>query len=62
MSTYSLTLRQQKGKRLSISEVDNNWLYLKELAEAGGTGSSGGGIGSTDQFPVRKYHKQLMLF
>lgn len=40
MSTYSLTLRQRKGRRLSISEVDNNWLYLKELAELGGTSSA----------------------
>lgn len=40
MSTYSLTLRQQAGRRLSISEVDNNWLYLKELALSA-TGSGG---------------------
>lgn len=50
MSTYSLTLRQRKGRRLSISEVDNNWLYLKELAELGGTSS-----GSSGEFPTREY-------
>jgi hypothetical protein len=46
MSTYSLTLRQRKGRRLSISEVDNNWLYLQELALSA-TGSGGGGSGGT---------------
>lgn len=50
MSTYSLTLRQRKGRRLSISELDNNWLYLKELAELGGTSS-----GPSGDFPIREY-------
>lgn len=55
MSTYSLTLRQQAGRRLSISEVDNNWLYLKELAlSATGSGGIGGGTvsGLTESYGV----------
>jgi hypothetical protein len=28
MSTYSLTLRQTLGRRLSIQEMDGNFLYL----------------------------------
>lgn len=32
MSTYSLTLRQTKGSKLSIEEMDNNMLYLQQLA------------------------------
>lgn len=39
--TYSLTLRQQAGRRLSIPEVDNNWLYLESLALSA-TGSGDG--------------------
>lgn len=50
MPSYSLTLRQNKGRRLTISELDNNWLYLKELAELGGTSSD-----SSGDFPIREY-------
>lgn len=32
MSTYSLTLRGTKGSKLSIEEMDNNMLYLQQLA------------------------------
>ena len=42
MPTYSLTLRQTPqqlngdsrgvGRKLEISEVDNNWLFLEELS------------------------------
>jgi hypothetical protein len=35
MSTYSLTLRSEKNSRLSIVEMDNNFLYLEELALSG---------------------------
>jgi hypothetical protein len=35
MSTYSLTLRSEKNSRLSIAEMDNNFLYLEELALSG---------------------------
>jgi hypothetical protein len=41
MPTYSLTLRQPLGRKLTIQEVDNNWLYLQDLAS-----QSGGGVGS----------------
>jgi hypothetical protein len=35
MSTYSLTLRSEKNSRLTIAEMDNNFLYLEELAISG---------------------------
>ena len=35
MPTYSLTLRSEKNSRLSIVEMDNNFLYLEELALSG---------------------------
>jgi hypothetical protein len=35
MSTYSLTLRSEKNSRLTIAEMDNNFLYLEELALSG---------------------------
>ena len=41
MSTYSLTLRQVKGSRLTIAEMDNNFLYLQSLSFAGVTGPNG---------------------
>ena len=52
MSTYSLTLRElvgpsgstTKGAKLSISEVDSNFIYLQNLASgltAGGSGQQG---------------------
>jgi hypothetical protein len=31
MPTYSLTLRQDIGRRLTISEMDNNFLFLQDL-------------------------------
>lgn len=37
MPTYSLTLRSEKNSRLSITEMDNNFLYLEELALSGTT-------------------------
>jgi len=37
MSTYSLTLRSEKNSRLTIAEMDNNFLYLEELAISGTT-------------------------
>ena len=39
MATYSLTIRQNKGSKLTIQEVDNNWLYLEDLVSQGGGGS-----------------------
>ena len=36
MPTYSLTLRELKGSKLTIQEMDNNWLYLQDLASQGG--------------------------
>jgi hypothetical protein len=39
MPTYSLTLRGNLGRKLSIQEMDNNWLYLQDLAQTGGTTS-----------------------
>jgi len=42
MPTYSLTLREPLGRKLTIQEVDNNWLYLQDLAsQSGGVGSQG---------------------
>ena len=37
MSTYSLTLRGTKGSKLTISEMDNNLLYLESLSTGGNT-------------------------
>ena len=37
MPTYSLTLRQDIGRRLTISEMDGNFLYLQDgVNNAGG--------------------------
>jgi hypothetical protein len=49
MSTYSLTLRQVKDSKLTISEMDNNFLYLQSLSLNSATGSTGpqGEIGAT---------------
>lgn len=41
MPTYSLTLRQVKGSRLTIPELDNNFLYLQSLSLNGATGPQG---------------------
>ena len=41
MPTYSLTLRENIGRRLTIQEMDDNFLYLQQLAEEEG----GGGFG-----------------
>jgi hypothetical protein len=35
MPTYSLTLRSIKGSKLTTTEMDNNLLYLQDLAESG---------------------------
>ena len=35
MPTYSLTLRTIKGSKLTTTEMDNNLLYLRDLAESG---------------------------
>ena len=35
MPTYSLTLRATKGSKLTTTEMDNNLLYLQNLAESG---------------------------
>lgn len=52
MPTYSLTLRQTKGSRLTLTELDNNFLYLQSLSLNGATGPAGvtgstGPVGST---------------
>ncbi len=49
MSTYSLVLRGQIDRKLTISDLDNNFLYLEGLSGLGSTGSTGpqGSIGST---------------
>ena len=39
MSTYSLTLRQEKGSVLTIEELDNNFQYLQTLIPQNPTGS-----------------------
>jgi hypothetical protein len=36
MATYSLTLRGQKQSKLTIEELDNNFLYVLENATGGG--------------------------
>ena len=40
MATYSLTLRGLKGSKLTTSELDDNFLYLEELAMSGGGDTS----------------------
>lgn len=42
MPTYSLTLRGDLTRRLSITELDDNFRYLQQLAQSG-TGSGGTG-------------------
>ena len=49
MSTYSLHLRSNMERRLSVAEMDGNFLYLEELAltNNGGTGSGTSGTSGT---------------
>ncbi len=42
--SYTLTLRKNMGRKLSIKETDDNWLYLEQLALSG---TSSGGTGAT---------------
>ena len=46
MPTYSLTLRQSVNRKLTIQEMDENFLYLESIS-GGGTGGAGGGINGT---------------
>ena len=43
MPTYSLTLRGEKGSKLTTEELDDNFLYVLENASGGGgaTGPQG---------------------
>jgi hypothetical protein len=41
MATYSLTLRGQNQSKLTIEELDNNFLYVLENATGGGGGATG---------------------
>ena len=43
MSTYSLSLRQNLNRRLTIQEADSNWIYLEQLALSGSGGSGATG-------------------
>ena len=47
MSTYSLNLRSNLNRRLTINEMDGNFLYLQELSLNGGTGSGINGTSGT---------------
>ena len=59
MPTYSLTLRSEKGSKLTTQELDNNFLYVLENATGGGSqgpqgpqgyqGPAGGGGSSSIQ-------------
>jgi hypothetical protein len=39
MATYSLTLRESIGRKLTIGELDDNFLYLEDLVSQSGGGS-----------------------
>jgi hypothetical protein len=41
-STYSLTLRQNLGRKLTIQELDENFLNLQDIAQLGATSAAGG--------------------
>jgi hypothetical protein len=41
MPTYSLTLRTVKGSKLTALELDNNFLYVRDLALSVSTGAQG---------------------
>jgi hypothetical protein len=49
MSTYSLTLRGEKGQKLTAQELDNNFLYVLENA-TGGSEFNGGTVSGFTQF------------
>ena len=69
--TYSLTLRQPLGRKLTIEEVDNNFLYLQDLASQSGTSSGvainngeipfGTGIGITSSSNFRLNNVPVQL-
>ena len=49
MPTYSLTLRSEKGSKLTTQELDNNFLYVLENATGGGSQGPQGDIGPQGQ-------------
>ena len=70
MPTYSLTLREPLGRKLTIGEVDNNWLYLQDLAsQSGGVNiddtqigfGSTSGLTSSSQFIFDSVNNNLIL-
>jgi len=69
MSTYSLTLREEKGSKLTIQELDNNFRYLdsKESGTQGPQGPQGpqgsgsGGGGSIDIISMTISHEMLAM-
>ena len=42
MATYSLTLRSDKGSKLTTEELDNNFRYLDNKTNGGGGSTTGG--------------------
>ena len=56
MATYSLTLRGEKGQKLTPQELDNNFLYVLENASGGG-GATGpqGATGPAGSAPLLEF-------
>ena len=74
MSTYSLTLRESLNRKLTITEMDNNFRYLQDIANnaSGGTSSlvidtnqiiygTGDGVSSTQSFTFDTTNKNVGL-
>jgi hypothetical protein len=51
----SLVLRSQIGRRLSISEMDNNFNYLQQLALSGTTSNVGFNYTEVSYYKIRPY-------
>jgi hypothetical protein len=70
MSTYSLTLRTDKGSKLTQQELDNNFLYVLENSSGGSVdidhtqvafGSTSSGLTSSEHFTFDKNQINLII-
>ena len=71
MSTYSLTLRTDKGSKLTQQELDNNFLYVLENSSGSGSvdidhaqvafGSTPSGLTSSEHFTFEKNQINLII-
>ena len=49
---FSLTLGESKEARLSVVEMDDNFKFLNNLADLGGSGTSGSSVNVTVEIRI----------